>query len=370
VEVSAELVWLIERLRTTSSRRAQLRLLLEAWSTVRDLSAADRLLVARELGFDGAERLVEHIAQGHGGLSTMLGAAVDRLEQETGSGVGDLMRDLLDPTARREVVEHVVDAADAWAAEVHSSREPGSSGAESPGGLSAAERVEAAAATLAEPQPGEAPSTEAGEPAAVVAAPPSEQRVPLSPGDAESLRVEDHPSPAVHEPVSTDRAALRQPASDGLSAELQPQDRGRETATARVAGAGTPDAGDGSSAAEGLACRLEAEPRITERLRRLGRHLGVLRDAGVEEISAVIGTFPPGWARRRALQRVLEAGVPRQIADAVRLLGMLERPSERLWAITTIAATRRLDEAAREMLLAAVESPAVRQRLARRFGRR
>jgi hypothetical protein len=105
-------------------------------------------------------------------------------------------------------------------------------------------------------------------------------------------------------------------------------------------------------------------------LRLLTASVDRFEDAGIDELSAVLECFPAGWARRRALQRLLEAGVPRSVVDAVELLGMLQRPSERLWAATTVGATRRLDESERDALLAAVPSPALRRRLTRRLAQR
>jgi len=113
--------------------------------------------------------------------------------------------------------------------------------------------------------------------------------------------------------------------------------------------------------------QLGAEGSLLRRLRRLAASAGRLDEAGIEELGAVLECFPAGWARRRALQRLLEAGVPRSTSEAIALLELLPRPSERLWAATTLAATRRLDESDRDALLAAVPSPALRRRLARRL---
>jgi len=368
VDVPAELVWLIERLRTTSSRRGRLRLLVEAWSTIRDLGPADRLLVARELGFEGADRLVEQIAQGHGGLRSILGTAVERLEQETGSGVGDLMRNLLDPTARREAVEHLVDAADAWAADVESSRERDLESDES-AGPGVPERVEQAGVAVDLPRVEGLEPVTAAEPEGP--ADPAREPTPMpatTSTDGETAPDERKMARAARPSGSSGERASASPAPPAVPGETAPPDRGHEPIVDPAADGH--DAGGQPSAADKLAAGLEAEPRITERLHRLRGEAAVLREAEVDELITVLGSFPPGWARRRAMQRLLEAGVPLHVADAVRLLGMLERPSERLWAITTIAATRCLDETDREMLLAAVESPAVRQRLARRFARR
>jgi hypothetical protein len=92
-----------------------------------------------------------------------------------------------------------------------------------------------------------------------------------------------------------------------------------------------------------------------------------LDEAGIEELAAVLECFPAGWSRRRALERLLAAGVPRSTPDAITLLELLPRPSERLWAATTLAASRPLDDGERAALLAAVPSPALRYRLERRL---
>lgn len=112
--------------------------------------------------------------------------------------------------------------------------------------------------------------------------------------------------------------------------------------------------------------QLGAETSLLRRLRLLTTSAGRLEDAGSDELGAVLECFPAGWARRRALQRLLEAGAPRSTSDAIALLELLPRPSERLWAATTLAATRRLDDSERDALLAAVSSPALRRRLGRR----
>ena len=59
--VSQELVWLINQIRNTPSSRERLRLLALGWRTLRGLSPADRLAVARELGFEGVVVAVENL---------------------------------------------------------------------------------------------------------------------------------------------------------------------------------------------------------------------------------------------------------------------------------------------------------------------
>lgn len=367
MEVPAELVWLIERLRSTSSRRLRLRLLIEAWQTVRELSPADRLLVARELGFDGAERLVDRIAQGHGGLRSLLGVAAGRLEADAGADLGDLLRGLVDPGTRHETVEHLVDAADAWAAEIAAAQagdagEVEASGTE-PDDSGGPEHVEVVELEPVARDPAQV--QEAERLTATPEAPPPARaatEAALDPGDEREREDSRHSAPV------DGHSTGERPAETAQVAAAPSETLGGDVGGTGVGPAGV-GAGASASPARELAGELAAEPRINARLRRLRQSAAMLEGTDSADIVVVLKTFPAGWSRRRALQRLLEAGIPEQVADAIELLGLLERPSERLWAVTTLAASRALDETDRETLLAAIESPVVRQRMARRLAR-
>jgi hypothetical protein len=102
----------------------------------------------------------------------------------------------------------------------------------------------------------------------------------------------------------------------------------------------------------------------------MARCRDILEGANLASLDAVLRSFPAGWSRRRALQRLLEAGIPASAADAVALLELLERPSERLWAATTLLDSRALDDGEWGVLLALIASPAAQRRLRwRRRGR-
>jgi hypothetical protein len=59
---------LLHEMRSTASPIERLKLLARGWRSVRALSADDRRSLARELGFDGAEQMIDQLAR-RGGLS-------------------------------------------------------------------------------------------------------------------------------------------------------------------------------------------------------------------------------------------------------------------------------------------------------------
>jgi hypothetical protein len=344
VTTSEELVWLIERLRGARSRRSRLRLLFEAWETVRALSPADRLAVARELGFDGAERLVEEAAQGRGLDPAPFVEALGGVERSAGREVTDVLRGLADPARRTETVDRLLAGAGRWVADL----EPPQPQAEHIGGEASVEapdeggdEADARHEKAPEPVVAATPSPLAGAVAAERA--PGGASVPVGPQPAEGGAA----GPAAAAPTAD--AAV---AADAVSRPI--------TAAGPFIG----------TSAGSVVAKLTAEPRILARLRLLPRLVGELAGEGHEVFIGVLECFPAGWARRRALERLLAAGQPASVADAIALVEVLARPSERLWACTTLAESRPLDGGEREALLAAAPSAALRCRLGRRLARR
>jgi hypothetical protein len=345
VTTSEELVWLIERLRGARSRRSRLRLLFEAWETVRALRPADRLAVARELGFDGAERLVEEAARRRGLDPAPFVEALGGIERSAGRDVTDVLRGLADPARRTETVDRLVEGAGRWVADV----EPLHPQAHQAGGE----------ASVAAPDEGD--------------------------DEADAWHEEEVPEPVVAatpSPLAKAVAAERAPGGASVSVGPQPAEGGAAglaaaapTANAAVAADAvsrpTTAAGPSiDSSAGSVVAKLTAEPRILARLRLLPRLVGELAGAGHEAFIAVLECFPTGWARRRALERLLAAGQPASVTDAIALVEVLVLPSERLWAYTSLAASRPLNRIEREALLAAAPSAALRRRLGRRLARR
>jgi hypothetical protein len=361
VAVSDELVWLLHQIRSSSSPIERLKLLARGWRSVRELSADDRRRLARELGIDGAEDLVEQLARRGGTSPSNLLSMLHRAEQADPAAVLDTIRGLGEPERRRAAAGELLDSAadilvDDEAQPAHAPGAPGEStdkvaAEHGPPAPSPQASVRQEPALPAAPtadsergQPSRAPRADAREAGAA------------RPGAA-SVRAPAAPAhrrpPAVAEKPLT-RAAP----------EAGPRREGGDRGPAELAAGPAPHLPAGA----GLARQLEAESSLLRRLRRLAASAGRLDEAGIEELGAVLECFPAGWARRRAVQRLLEAGVPASLTDAIALLGMLQRPSERLWAATTLAASRRLDDRDREALLAAVPSPALRRRLSRRLG--
>jgi hypothetical protein len=69
------------------------------------------------------------------------------------------------------------------------------------------------------------------------------------------------------------------------------------------------------------------------------------------EINAILDAFPPGWARRRALQALFRAGAPEKHEAALTLIRELGRPTDRRWCLRTFAETRELPDDQLERLL-------------------
>jgi hypothetical protein len=340
-----------------------LKLLARGWRSVRALSADDRRSLARELGFDGAEQMVEQLARRGGMSPSNLLSVLQRAEQADPAAVMDEVRGLVEPGKRGEAAAELADTvADILAGgEDQPTHAPGVPG----------ESTDKVAPEHGPPSP--SPQVPVRQQAAPPAAPTADSELgkPSRAPHADTREAgAAGPGPGIVRPPAAPArrrppAAAEKPGTGAAPEAGSRRARGDRRPAERAAGpAPHPPAG------AGLATQLAAEASLLRRLRRLAASVGALDEAGIEELKAVLECFPAGWARRRALQRLLEAGVPGSLTDAMALLDMLQRPSERVWAAITLAATHPLDDQDREALLAAVPSPALRRRLARRWTRR
>lgn len=350
--VSDELLWLLHQMRGTTSPIERLKLLARGWRSVRALSADDRRSLARELGFDGAEQMIDHLARRGGMSPSSLLNVLHRAEETDPATAMDEIRGLLDPERRHEAAGELLDAVSDVLVDDHApkARKPGATG----------ESTDDGAARQAPPTPApQPPARQEPLPPAVPAATGEPGRSTL--GARPELRepgAARPPTPGVRPPTATARrrpGAPERPGTRAAPAAAPDRRRGAPPPPTNVAG---------------FVKELDAETSLLRRLRLLTASVDRFEDAGIDELRAVLECFPAGWARRRALQRLLEAGVPGSLTDAIALLDLLQRPLERLWAATTLAAARRLDDRERDALLAAVPTPALRRRLTRRrFGR-
>jgi hypothetical protein len=345
--VSQELVWLINQIRNTPLPRERLRLLALGWRTLRGLSPTDRIAIARELGFDGAEQLVEQLARRGGASPSLLLQALESLKSADHDQISEFVRGLTDPDQRAGTADRLMDAATDWLEE-----EAAIAGAAEPEELGEGEPPEIEEAVIQAKPPPPPPAVEGKEP-------------PLQVGEVKHAAVE------VVEGVeeSTAGHAEAAPTSDEAEApEPTPVPEDDEEAWApvveeppappkdRSVAPAAPDVGS-------VAATLAAVTPLTSRFRVLAEVVDDLEGADAKQLGAVIEFFPPGWARRRALEVLLRAGIPGELEAALELVSKLERPSDRMWALSTLAACRELNTDERDAVIAAASSPSFRRRL-------
>lgn len=109
-------------------------------------------------------------------------------------------------------------------------------------------------------------------------------------------------------------------------------------------------------------------PALTARFRLLRRRIGEARRLPAGDLRAVLETFPDGWARRRALVDLIEAGAPERTADVLSLMDALQSPGDRSWCLGTLADARKLSPDERNAVLQAAPTAAGRRRLEMRLG--
>jgi hypothetical protein len=374
--MSPDLVWLIQRMRTTPSRRGRLRLAIEGWKTIRDLSPTDRLLVARELGIDGAEQLVEEIAKRRGGSVEQALESLRLSDDSEQVGLGDIVRGLVEPSSRKSTIDRLLDAASTWVADLDTLKEgpqqitqEGESAGPEHGEIPV-EPVE-----LHEPVPPILPPVpEEGEEAAEQDefleeetagddAPPEEvSEVVSEEAEPEPVEAEEKPEEPAPDEVedAPSVAEAPPPESPPTVAEKTPVEKVERASVFQRAELDLP----------GVVAGLAAQRSLSGRLGALTRSLPELAGARTEEIHTLLESFPEGWARRRALVTLLRAGLPAELGDALDLIRGLDRESARMWALTALASRPDLSPADREILLEAATTPAMRRRLKLRLRRR
>jgi hypothetical protein len=390
MDASDELVWLINQLRNTPEPRERLRLLALGWRSLKDLGPADRVRLARELGFDGAERLVEQLSRRGGVSPSGLLAALRGAEDADYGQLRTMVKGLLDPGKRAETIDRLADEAVARlsddgaldAAEVVDAVKAASSpepeypsspflpppptrdhGQRQPGveptlaaALAAAERdAEQAGQELREPAPPEEEPAAETDVAETELEPEAESRAPeteeVSEPEEPEFEIRAEPEPAAA-PVE---ASVDEPARErGKTVEAEP--------TAPPPPRREPDVGVRDSVAF-----LAEEPSVLRRLRKLAAIVETLPDAGVWRLQELIELFPPGWARRRAVETLFRAGLPGDLSSALDMVNALEDGGQRLWVMSTLALSRSFDDDEREELLAAAGSRLMERRLRMRL---
>lgn len=339
---------LILQIREAKSPLARVRVVARAWRAVRSLTPRQRYEVAAQLGLDGADDLIEAIAS-HTGTTppAELMAAVNEVQQMDPATVKRIAARVRNPQQRAEGIRQGLKAIETVLA-----------GPEPPANQQAPWLPKTPVAPPPAPAPPKPPVV--AKPAtswplreAPAAAPPAPAPAPPAPAVAPA------PAPApVAPPTPPAPAVVPAPVAAPPPAPVRPPEPPRERAPAAA------------PATLALAEHLGSIPALTARFRHLRRHLDALRRQSAAELRAVVEVFPDGWARRRALSAMIEAGVPARTADVLSLVDTLQSPGDRAWCLSALADSRVLSPDDRSALFAAAGTPAGRRRLELRLGDR
>jgi hypothetical protein len=212
-----------------------------------------------------------------------------------------------------------------------------------------------------------APASEGGEPeqgelqedAASGDVAEDEQVTAAEPPPPPPAEVELPPSPPATPPPDVERPEIIdwsrwQP----VEPELQPAPSSR-----RVAPAAPIELASPPFDAHAVLGALGAQQSIISQLQVLRRELSGFAGSSVQTLQHVVDAFPDGWARRRALAAMLEAGLPPEAGDAIELIAGLGRASDRAWCLGVLARRGGLFGSHLERALALLESPAARRRV-------
>ncbi len=327
---------MVFELRGAGSPVAKAKALARAWRMVRRLSPADRTALAQEAGFDGAEDLLESLATKKGGVAPALMLQfLSSLRDRGDERISDVMAGLRDPEARDEIL---MQGADAFAEAFVPAAAEDEEIAEGTGDAAVVDTTEPELQTP--PLPIEPEETVVAEP--VFEPTPVVFRTPETGHGAPGKTPEADSDTVAPSPVVTENAPIE--------AEVGPAEGGKIDVAFLVED-------------------LEAETSLVDRLLLLREAVPVL-EAGGGDLGRLLEVFPNGWARRRVLVALLEAGLPADVGVALDLIENLERPVDRRWCLGVLAARGDLQGAEADRALEMTDSPTLYRRIVRETGSR
>jgi len=348
---SNDLGRLLAQLRGVASPLERMKLIARAWRSVKRLGPRERRVLARQVGIDGAEELIEGIAVSRGGLSpATVQRAMDQLRGLRPGRLKQTLKDLQDPEQRRVLIDRGITAATDLIA--------GPEEAEPPESAPAIEiEEEEEPAVLPEPappvprrpipeppvpEPARREATAAAAAAAVAAGAAKRSAQPKTAGPA---------------PRSRTVESARAPAP---SVESRPAVPAAEPSRAPKTVAQAPPAPPPAAAVAAPAGSVEDSEflRLVVEQDTLFRRLLVLREnltpgleLSAEQLRALLDLFTPGWARRRVVSALIEARVPDSLEEAVFLIEQLDSRASRRWCAGTLL--REWDLSAEQQVLLA-----------------
>jgi hypothetical protein len=364
---------LLFELQTAQSPLAQAKTLARAWRTLRELSPTDRRLLARHVGFDGAEEMLEGLATKRGGLApAVLLQALAKARTADRATVGDLVARLKRPEARGQVLAESLDFASSLL------EDPGAgNNAEGPPSDDVAEALDELQAVQAPPV--ETPEEALEALNALDAAPgdTSEATKEKTSGDDPTERVVEETTETEAEASDkpTVRVTLKPPPPPPPPPRPVPDavdwSRWESAGESRSETAPSVTAPEPSSDSPELPLfdafavlgALGAQSSIGSQLRVLRRELTGFEGSSLHTLRQVVAAFPDGWARRRALAALLEAGIPSDPGGAIELVETLEQESNRRWCLGILARRGVLWGSNLERALELLSSPAARRRI-------
>lgn len=350
-----QLAALLHQIRHTRSPLQRFKLVTLAWRTLRGMSAGERQQLIREIGAEGAERLVEGLARREGLAPASLLTAIHQAET---SGSAEPLKTAL-------FGDEGPASAEPAATEEPFGPQPGAA-------TPAATDGDAPFAVTAPP-----PAAKPPPPAPTPSAPPPEPapKTPRTAADDAPKKSEQTPTATEPSPPSKPHA---QPQRQPRPAPVAPTRRPRQTPAA-------PDRAEQPSgppvrpaaerpqlaAAADLLREVAQEPSLMRRLRYLHHQRSAVAELDQTSLRQLVESFPVGWARRRAMEGLLRSGAFRSVDLLVEMLPLLDSATDRLWLLTAAVDFLHLADADEDRLLEAVGDPAANRRLRMRLaGRR
>ena len=338
---------LLHELQHARSPLAQARVLARAWRTVRELSPTDRRLLARHAGFDGAEDLLEGLSQRKGGLApAMLLRVLANARGADGSTVSELLAAFRDPQRRDEALSLGAELASDLLAEPRE-EEPLPEISEAIEELQAVEEsiIETPEEALAALNALESEHGDNIEPA------PEPEPGPEMVRDPEP---KPEPEPSAPPPLPVVDWSRWEEGTESRRPAPTPRDAIRPSVS---------DAGAKRFEARAVLEAMGAEQSVFSLLRVLRRELSAFTGSSNDTLRELIEAFPDGWARRRALCALLEAGIPAKARDALELVAGLDRELDRRWCLSLLARRGELRGAVLTRALDLVDSEFSKRRL-------
>ncbi len=359
MKLSDDLTALVFELQRARSPGEKARALARAWRTVRGLSPTERRLLAREVGFDGAEDLVEGLAGKSGGAVAPAAVleALGRMRKDENLSLRGILAGLRDPEQREDLFVRGIDLL---------------TGVEDEAADDETERVLDEDAVVeeddvvreAEVFGGEVELEDETAPDVGRAAVAVDEPVPFEPTPPRPSRV-DIPRRMPTAAPETDAVDEPEPGSKAGARYVDPS-TWDELWLEPPTGAPIPMIEDRQSETRFFVeeqRRRAAPDSVFKRLRAFRDGIEGFRGAGDGAAIAALEALPEAWAKRRAVVALLEAGIPSDPVVAVDLIESLERPMDRGWCLSALARRGDLGGDDLERALGLLASPAARRRV-------